>query len=263
MSGYLAIFQILKKSYFQYRLAALVGSFIQLFWGIVNVMVYQAFYRGNPFVEPLSLDQVITFIWIEQALVQILPWSVDHDIETQIKNGNVAYELIRPIHLYGMWFARSLALRSVPILMRSIPVFVFGGWLFGLAFPTSWAAGSVFLISVIFGLFLSSAITTLVLISLFWTISGEGIQRLVPYFAVFFSGIIVPLPLFPEWAQSFLDIQPFRGLLDIPCRLYTGMIPIMEAPYYLGFQIAWILFFIGLGSFLMKRAMKRFVIQGG
>jgi ABC-2 type transport system permease protein len=263
MRGYLAIFKIRMKTLFQYRAAAFAAICTQLFWGIVTVMIYRAFYAGTGTGEPITLGQTITFIWLGQSLLRILPWTTDKEIEAQVKNGNVVYELVRPLHLYELWFARSFAQLTVPTLMRCAPVFFIAGLFFGLGAPVSLAAGLAFCTSVIIAFFLSSAIVTLVMISLFWTISGEGIQRMMPHMTVLLSGMVVPLPLFPGWMQPFLNLQPFRGVMDIPCRLYTGVIPTTEAFYYFGFQIAWTLFFIWVGKHLIHKAMKKFVIQGG
>ena len=142
------------------------------------------------------------------------------------------------------------------------PLFV--AWLFfGLPLPASGAAGVAFGVSVLIAAFLSSAITTMKLITLFWTLSGEGIQRLLPSVALLFSGMIVPLPLFPGWLQPFLNIQPFRGIIDIPCRFYTGVIPLNEALYYIGFQLFWTLVFVLFGKLLLNKALKHFVVLGG
>jgi ABC-2 type transport system permease protein len=251
------------KTLFQYRAAAFAGVCTQLFWGIIHVMIFKAFYADSHSSEPISLGQAITFIWLGQALLQMLPWNIDKQIEAQIKNGNIAYELIRPLHLYELWFVRSFAMRFVPTVIRCLPIFVLGGLFLGLGAPISWGACTAFLISVVLALFLSSAITTLVIISLFWTLSGEGLQKLMPPCIVLLSGMVVPLPLFPSWAHPFLNIQPFRGIIDIPCRLYTGVIPLHEAYYYLGFQLVWFIAIIILGQQLMQKAIRQFVIQGG
>lgn len=263
MISYLAILKIRMKVLFQYRAATLAGIFTQLFWGIIQIMILHAFYASVSGSEPISFSQAVNFIWIGQALLQLLPWSLDKEIEGQIKSGNVAYDLIRPLHMYGVWFMRSLAMRLVPTLMRCFPIFIIGGWLFGLQAPISLQAGIAFLFSVIFAILLSTSITTIVLISLFWTLSGEGIQRLLPHCAVLFSGMVVPLPLFPSWSQPFLNVQPFRGVVDIPCRIYMGIIPTSDAIYFLAFQLIWIAVFVILGRFLTKKALRQFVIQGG
>lgn len=263
MKSYLAILKTRFKTIFQYRAAAFAAICTQFFWGIVTMMIFRAFYSEATGPEPITLSQAITFLWLGQALLQMIPWSLDKEIEAQVKNGNVAYELLRPIHLYELWFVRSFAHRSIPTLMRCIPIFVFAGLFFGLTPPVSFQAGCAFSIAVFLGLLLSSSITTVVLISLFWTISGEGIQRLLPHLSLIFSGLVVPLPLFPSWMQPLLNLQPFRGILDIPCRLYTGVIPVDQALYYFVFQIIWIAILVLFGQWLLSKALKNFVVQGG
>jgi len=263
MKPYIAILNTRMAVLFQYRSAAIAGLCTQVFWGIVKVMILEAFFAQSVSAEPLSLAQAITFIWLGQALIQLLPWNIDKELEAQIKTGNVAYELLRPLDLYSYWFFRAMAMRLVPTIMRSIPVFMFAGLFQALPAPESWSALIAFVVSLLFAALLSSAITTLVHSSMFWTISGEGIQRLLPQVTLLFSGVVVPLPLFPDWMQPFLNLQPFRGVIDIPSRIYTGVIPVVEAPYYLGFQLVWFLFFAIAGKWLIARALRRFVIQGG
>jgi ABC-2 type transport system permease protein len=263
MKAYLAILKCRFSALFQYRAAALAGLCTQTFWGLIKMMVLTAFFSGTSASQPMTLGQAITFIWLGQALLQLLPWNIDKEVEEQVKTGNVAYELVRPLDLYWLWFARSLAMRLVPTVMRCIPIFVLAGLFFGLEPPHSIASACAFICSLGFSAILSASITTFVIVSLMWTISGEGLQRLLPHIVVFFSGMIVPLPLFPTWMQPFLNIQPFRGIIDIPARIYTGMIPASDAFYYLGFQLIWCMVIIFMGRMLIKRGLKRLVIQGG
>lgn len=263
MIPYFAILKVRISTLFQYRLAALAGMFTQIFWGLIKIMILKAFYNHAPASQPISFTQAVTFIWLGQTFLSLLPWTLDKEVEAMIKTGNVSYELVRPLDLYFIWFFRSLAIRLVPTLMRSIPLFFVAGLFLDLSPPVSWLSFLIFLISLMLSSLVASAITTLVMISLFWTISGEGIQRLLPSVVLFFSGTIVPLPLFPDWMQPFLNLQPFRAIIDIPIRIYTGMISINETSYYLLFQLGWFLFFLFLGKWAIQLAMKRIVIQGG
>ena len=38
------------------------------------------------------------------------------------------------------------------------------------------------------------------------------------------SGMVVPIPLFPEWARRVLEHLPFAGMIDVPFRVYLGHI---------------------------------------
>jgi ABC-2 type transport system permease protein len=195
--------------------------------------------------------------------LHLLPWTFDKEIIRLIRSGNVAYELVRPLDLYWLWFSRACAIRLIPTLLRALPLF-FIAWLFlGLSFPVSFPAFCAFLLSLCFSMFLAASITTLVILSLFWTISGEGIQRLVPGLTIFLSGVLVPLPLFPDWMQLFLSAQPIRGIIDIPSRIYTGVIQAGDILYYVAFQLAWCLFFVLVGRWCMQKATKSIIIQGG
>lgn len=263
MKPYLALFKSRFLTLLQYRIAALAGIGTQVFWGIVKVMVLTAFYAYAPDGQPISLEQAIIFIWIGQAILPLLPWNIDREIDAQVRTGNVAYELIRPVDLYQCWFVRGLALRLIPTLLRGIPLYVIAVLCFDLPLPISAVAAGAFTTALVLAALLSAAMTAFFATTLFWTISGEGIQRLLPHITLLFSGLLVPLPLFPARLQYLLDVQPFRAIIDIPIRLYCGVIPTSEAPYYLAFQLLWLCAFVALGKLMMGRAIHRLAIQGG
>lgn len=263
MKAYLSILRIQLATLCQYR-AAMIASFGTLiFWGFIKGMILKAFYAESSAMQPITLAEGITFIWLGQTLLQLMPWVIDKEVETKVKTGNIIYELARPLDLYNFWYVRALAMRLVPLFMRSVPLYFLALLFFGLSAPISWQAGIGFCLSVLLAAFLSSSMTTMVIISFFWTVSGEGIQRLLPHTSMLLTGLIVPLPLFPQWLQPFLNIQPFRGLVDIPSRIYTGVIPEQQILFYLLFQIAWIAVFVVGGRALLNRAISRMVIQGG
>jgi ABC-2 type transport system permease protein len=262
MRPYFAIFKVRILSSLQYRAAALAGMGTQIFWGIIKTMILQAFYAQGG-VQPITLTQAITFIWIGQALFRFLPWTIDKETEEQVKSGAIAYELVRPMHLYNLWFFRSMALLVVPTCMRGVPMFVLACLFFGLPAPVSLDASLAFSLSLVFAALISASMTTMVIISLFWTVSGEGILRMLPSVVLLLSGLSIPLPLYPEWMQPFLTLQPFRALLDVPIQIYAGVIPSDQYLYYFGFQLVWFVFFVLSGKALLQVAMKRLVIQGG
>ena len=100
-------------------------------------------------------------------------------------------------------------------------------------------------------------------ITLLWTISGDGVVGIVSAAVMFFSGMIVPIPLFPNWAQPLLNTLPFRGLVDTPFRLYMGHIPSGDMLIHLAHQSVWILALVVLGRWVLSRGLRRLVVQGG
>ncbi len=263
MKGYLALISARFRTLLQYRAAAVAGLCTQLFFGLVLVMIYEAFYRSSPAAQPMAYPDVVTYVWLGQGLLAMLPWNVDAEIRALIRSGNVAYELLRPLDLYNAWYCRVLALRTAPTLLRAVPLFTIALLFLGMQPPASPASAAAFIVAETAALLLGCAITTVMSISLLWTISGDGISQLVPALVLILSGMIVPLPLFPAWAQPVLSALPFRGLIDVPFRLYLGHIPPQELPGLAAQQLGWTAAFVVLGRALLARGKRRLVVQGG
>lgn len=263
MTAYLAITTARFRTLLQYRSAALAGFGTQLFWGLIRVMIFDAFFRSSTAPQPMSPSQVVTYVWLGQAMLNVLPWSLDTEVRTMIRSGTVAYELLRPLDLYSLWFSRALAQRTAPTLLRAVPLFLVAGLFFGLGPPPSAASGAAWGATTLGAVLLASAMTTLITISLLWTLSGEGVARLMPTLVYAFSGMIVPLPFFPSWAQALLDFLPFRGMADVPYRAYSGHLSPEAALPALAHQLGWTIALVVLGRWLLGRAARRLVIQGG
>ncbi len=263
MRAYWALVSARFRTLLQYRAAAAAGLGTQLFFGLVFVMVYQAFYRSAPGPQPMTYPQVVTYVWLGQGFLAMFPWNVDADLRAMVRSGAVAYELLRPVDLYGAWYCRALAWRTAPTLLRSVPLFAIALLFLGMQLPPTPAAAGAWAVSMLGSLLLGCAISTLMNICLLWTISGEGIDQLLPAVILVCSGMEVPLPLFPRWAQVLLGILPFRGLIDTPFRFYLGHLPLRELPSLTAHQLAWTAAFVLAGRWLLARGKRRLVVQGG
>lgn len=261
--AYWAVMSARLRETLQYRTAAVAGMVTQVFWGLIRLMIFRAFYASSSVAQPMSLAETVDYLWLVQALLLLMPWRTDIEIQNMIRSGNVAYELAKPTDLYLLWFSRILGGRAAPLLLRLPLIYMVAALFFGLRLPASPAAAGAFVLSVLAAFLVSAAISTLMTISLMWTLAGDGIARLTATLATVLSGSIIPLPLFPDSFQTFLNVLPFRALMDIPFRLYSGNIPLAEFPRELAFQLGWALALMLLGRFLLGRGLHRLVVQGG
>ncbi len=266
MNPYISITRMRFIALLQYRMAAAAGAFTQLFFGLVMIVVMREFFFSGAQVQPMTLEQTVSYIWLGQAMLGMLPWDGDAEVMQMIRDGNIAYELCRPLELYDHWYFRLIALRTAPTLLRGLPIFAVTLLLpedFAMQLPSSGAAFSAWIIATLGALFLGCAISNIISISALWTVAGDGMRRLLPALVILMSGVIVPLPLFPDWAQGILHILPFSGLVDLPNQFYVGTLqPAMVFPMLLK-QLAWTVAIVMLGKVLVARAARRVVIQGG
>jgi len=263
MRGYRAIVSARFRMLLQYRAAAVAGVGTQLMFGLIHVMVLGAFYAVSTQPQPMTFRQVVAYVWLGQAMLGMLPWNVDRELSQMIRTGSVAYELLRPLDLYSLWYARGIAMRTAPTLLRAVPMFIMAALFLGLPPPPSFASAAAWVAATFGALLLGCAITVLMTISMLWTISGEGFFYLTATAATVFSGMVLPLPLFPDWAQPVPRFLPFSGLCDVPFRLYSGNMPPAEAPWAIAHQLVWTVVLVVLGRRLLARGLRRLVVQGG
>ena len=265
----ISLFSIRVSESFQYRIAALSGAITSLIWAIIEIAVLMAFYRFAEragFAGGLTMEQAVSFVWVRELLLFMMPYSIDNDLLDKISNGNVALDMCRPIDLYWHWFACLSAGKIVIFVMRCLVCFAIGFLIpggYGARPPVSLPAFSLFLPSVLCAFLLCSAygmLVTAVRINISW---GNGPMYLMLLLAQVLCGGYLPLQLWPDSIQPFLLLQPFAGLIDIPARLYVGSMALSDAWFGMAVQFFWALVFIGAGRLVMTQRLRTIVVQGG
>jgi len=243
MRPYIAAFTSRFLQMLQYRTAALAGFVTQCWWGGIKVMVLAAFYASGAGAS-MPLAQVITYTWIAQGLLALLPWAGDPEVALSVRTGSVAYDRLRPVDAYALWFARTTGWIAARVLPR-VALMAFAA------------------VSVVLALLLSAAFVMLLNITTAALLNDRGINALATPLVIVLSGNLLPLALLPDTWQAVLVLQPFAGLLDIPVRLYFAEFTGSMAVGALGLQCFWIATLAALGHAAMGGAMRRLDVQGG
>ncbi len=267
MSAYISLFKMRLMQGLQYQVAAFAGVLTQFFWGFMYIMIYQAFYQSTTNVQPISLHQLIVVVWLQQSfLALIMLWFRDNEIISLILKGDIAYELCRPADLYGFWYSRLIAQRLSSALLRFVPILLVASLLpypYRFSLPDNVITFLLFLITLFLGLIIVVAISMLIYISMFYTLSGVGSLLIFGVLGEFLSGLIIPVPLMPHSLKIIVYLLPFRYCSDLPFRIYAGNIGYHEAILSIFAQIFWIILLFLIGKLWIKKALKRVVIQGG
>jgi len=263
MKAYLSAFRMRWKMEVQYRGAVVGGVACQVLFGLILVALYRALYRGRPQSMPLSA--ITTYVWLQQAFFRML-LSSDPELMDKIRTGGIAYDLCRPLQLYGYYYVRIMAQKMVGSLLRAIPMLAFAallpeGW--GISLPASWPALAVSVCGVALGLLCVSALENISMGFTMRTLDFRGVMALMNLVMTTLSGNILPLTLFPDAWQKVITLLPYAQLLDTPIRLYTGEYALARAPGALAVQAAWTVLLILMGMLLWQRNQRRLIVQGG
>ena len=267
MKKYISVFRIRFINSLQYRAAAF-GEILKSFaWAFMEIMAYTALYRtaGNAF--PMDLSQTVAYVWMQQVL--FLMYSVvfgDEEIYTAIGSGSIAYELVRPMGLYGRWFSQSAANRVAFMSVNSLPVLFIAAFLpkpYRMALPQNLLQLLLFLVSAALALGVVVAFAMLMYISLFFLVSQRGIKVIVTAVTTFLSGGIIPLPFFPDQVLAAVKVLPFAAMQNMPLQIFCGRLTGMDALRGVLFQIFWLSVLVMIGQLFMKVSVKKVVVQGG
>jgi ABC-2 type transport system permease protein len=185
------------------------------------------------------------------------------EMNYEIRQGNLATRLLRPIHPFISYAAENLA--AVPFrLLLSIPILVGAGlWLGASTFASDPTRLSLLPLS----LFLAWAITFASMamigtLGLYWE-SSLAVFRL--WLGLFFvlSGYTIPLELFPPWLLRIVEWLPFRFQLSCTVELALGLVSVGKAFFLLAVQTLYALLFFIAATMLWRRGLRRYAAYGG
>lgn len=185
------------------------------------------------------------------------------EVNFEIRQGTLAYRLLRPIHPLVAYAAENVGamplrlgavvpiagialvatggerLTHDPLLLALFPVALVGAWL--ITFLAMSVIGAL----------------------AFWVeSSGSLFEVWLGLFGVF-SGYLIPLELFPRWLEIAARFLPFRYMLAFPVEMIIGMTPRPAALGELAIQWAFVVA-LATGARLAWRAgLRRFAAYGG
>lgn len=265
MKSYFGIFKMNFKGELQYRSKAISGVVTQIFWGLMYIYLYTAF-MGGKIIDGFNVSQMISYVWIGQAFLAIRFLDLPKNCAKEIENGNVCYKFVRPINLYNQWFAEHLGYKLSAMILRCVPLLIVAFLMpksLRLMLPVSWIGFLLFIVALLIGALLTSAISMIIVFLTFKTLSAKGTVAICNTVCGVLGGLYIPLVFMPQGLQRVLNYLPFRFIMDLPSRIYIGNIPPIEALKLIGISAAWLVVLVLIGQLLIAKAGKNAVIQGG
>lgn len=249
-----------------YRTATAAGVFTNTAFGFVLAYTYIALWDERPQLGGYDMSQALTYVWIGQALLAacaMMGGGFEDELMERIRTGDIAVDLYRPADLQLWWLAGDVGRAAFQLLGRGVVPMLVGALAFDLALPGSPWIWPAFLLSVLLGIVVSFAVRFLVALSAFWLLDGAGAAQMSWLLGLFFSGMLLPLPLFPGLLGEVARILPWSSLLQIPADVFLGKYSGWELLEAYAFQGAWAVALLLAGRLLQSVATRRVVVQGG
>ncbi|MFF2077802.1 ABC transporter permease [Kitasatospora sp. NPDC058162] len=254
------------RRYSTYRAATLAGTFTNTVFGIILASSFLALWQARPNLGGYDQSQAVTYIWVSQALlVTVSVWGggFQDEVQDRFRSGDIAVDLYRPVDFQGWWLATDLGRAGFQALVRGTVPLLVGALVFRTRMPEHPLTWVFFLVSVLLALLVSFGVRFLVSITGFWLHDSEGVRAVMLVVSMFFSGMLLPIVLFPGWLGDLARVMPWAALVKVPTDVFLerasggGLLPA------LGFQLGWAAALLAAGRGAQWLATRRVVVQGG
>jgi ABC-2 type transport system permease protein len=266
VSLYVAVATRAFRRYSTYTAATLAGVFTNCVFGVIICFVYQAVWHARPHAGGYTETDAVTYVWLGQAMIMtVMVWGggATTDLADRIRSGDVALDLYRPVPLIGWYAAQDLGRSGYHLLARGVLPTLVGAALFQIRFPGSVWAWLGFAASIPLAVLVSFAVRFIVSSTAFWLLDATGPNGLAFVLATFFSGMTVPLVIFPSWSRDLVMALPWATYLQVPADIWLGKRTGWEAVGGLAFQALWAAVLLGCCWLVLQRATSKVVVQGG
>ncbi|GAA2090517.1 ABC-2 family transporter protein [Streptomyces albiaxialis] len=254
------------RRYATYRVATAAGVFTNTVFGFILAYTFIALWDTRPHLGGYDQAQALAFVWIGQGLLAtaaIMGGGFQDELQERIRTGDVAIDLYRPVDLQMWWLAADLGRAAFHLLGRGIVPILVGALAFDLALPGSPLVWLLFLLATALGVVVSFALRYLFALSTFWLLDSTGVNGLSMLLSIFFSGMLLPLTVFPGGFGDVVSVLPWAATLQVPADVLLQQHVGAGLAGALAFQAGWAVVLLGAGRLLQAVAMRRVVVQGG
>ena len=265
---YVSYFKIKFLNEIQYKVAAIAGSCTQFVWAGMYIMLYTAFLKDGS-ASDFSVRQMTTYIWLQQAFFAFFNiWNIDKEIEEQCRLGDIATELVKPISLYSIWHAKSLAKKTAMVSLRALPILIVAMMPFlgqdQIMAPKSALSLVLSIIAMILSVLVMISFIMIMYGVILKTVTSNGIKTMFGLVMDFASGGLIPIPFMPEFIINILKFTPFYYMQNVTFNIYNGYISSAgEIIKILILQVCWIILLTYIGKRIINKQIAKVVVQGG
>jgi ABC-2 type transport system permease protein len=246
-----------------YRAAMWAGVATNLFFGLLRAAVMVALYAARDEISGMTLQHAITYTGLTQAVIAYLSFFGWYDVMRSVHSGEVAADMLRPMHYFGFWLAVDLGRAAVNLLFRGVSIMLLYALVVDVTIPAAVGQWLGLVAAVLLSWLVSFSFRFAVNLAAFWTPNAAGILRFSFGFQWLLSGFYMPLRFFPDWFRALCAATPFPAMVNTPVEVYLGLLPGPDLVWSLIRQALWATALISAGQVLLRAGQRRLVIQGG
>ena len=226
-------------------------------------MIWRAIFANSSHIEGFDFAQILTYISVGWIIRSFYYNNIDQDLATQVTEGSLVVNLIKPVNVQLLMIARALGESVFRLALLTVPTTVVLFLVYPVRRPASLGHFAAFLVSSILSFFIVAGINFAVGTLAIRLKSILGLLRAKYFLLELFSGLLLPISFFPPIFQKMLAAMPFQYISYIPVLLYLGKISGVKILEQLALQLFWVVAMLALGHVMWRWSSRKITIQGG
>ncbi len=246
------------------QLAYLPSFVFRNLFFVVVLFIFHSLWRvvfgEQPTVAGFSMRQALWYLTFTEA-IELSQSRIFRPISNEVKDGTVAYALVRP-YSYGVyWLVRGLGESVVKLAPILVVGFLFATLFVG-PLPGYVAALPAGLVVMLLGLAQGLLLQTVIGLLAFWFEEVSPFFWILQKLVFVLGGMFFPIDFFPEWIQAFAKLSPFAFSAYWPA---TTMVAFSAERFFttLAGQLAYIGLFAAVAVAVYSGAVRRVHAHGG
>ena len=228
----------------------------------IFVQLWTAVYQNRATTEiaGLSLSATIWYFLVAE-MIELGKFRHDQRISEEVKEGTIAYALIRPYHYLVYHFCNGLGetlVKMALIFLLGVPVVLAYAGLPDVSLPGVGAALLAGLLALVLDFCMASSIGLLA----FVTEDTFSFRLIYQKLIFILGGLLIPIDFLPDWLQRIARLLPFSYTTYAPAKLFVAFNP-AQFGQILAHQLLWIGVMGGLLLWQYRWAVRRLEVNGG
>lgn len=244
-----------------FRVSNPIRAFSGIYGTLIPTVYFYYLWHSVLLTSKTTQDYTFAKLITYSALLICLRYLINsanaaRDVAHQVKYGDLATLLLKPLHINSYEFIHIMAENSVKAI-PSIMLFI----LAAIALPKVFLAPVTtvgFTVALLFGIFINYLFFRLIGTIAFWSVENEGFTDIIKFLGNVLSGGFFPLDFFGHTTQTVLKFLPFRYTSYVPASIYLGTITGKNLLLELGIQLGWVVLLLLLLRIFWQKGIKRY-----
>lgn len=261
LAKYAAYAHMTVRNQLAYVLDFLIRSLFLLVILFIFFQLWSVTYDGvgEPQIAGYTFEQMIWYLAVAESVILASP-KLNAKVEAEVKNGDIAYQLIRPASYllmhYGSYMGEASVRVIVNLALGSALAFLWFGWS-----PPGINVPLCLLVMV--GAFTVNFLLTMLLsLCAFWVEETRGLDFVYNKLLFTIGGMLLPMEMFPGSLRAVGEWLPFQAVAYFTAKTAVHA-DVSEAIRMMAIQWGWAALLACAAAFVYGKGVRKLNVNGG